>query len=397
MDPPSAGERAVPALRILHVVARSHQRGAEYVAIELADELDGLGHENRVLALGPAESGAAQLDVPMLTDTVGAGPVDLITRARRVRRLLADSPYDVVVAHGGWAAQAVALGAPRQGPAIVWQRIGDLSGSVWTVPRRWWWRAVARRFDGAVALTEDLAAEQRRLGFRGPIRVIPNFRRPDRFRDLDRREAASRLRSQLGLAKDSAVLALVGNLDRNKRVDRAISVQAQLGARGVDAHLVIVGDGPRRGELESQARALDVEAHVTFLGVRRDVEQVLAGADLLIITSDLEGIPGVAIEALMAGCPVVSVPVGGVAEVVEHERTGIVLPDADPERMAEVVAALLADEKRRSAMSAAGRAQLERFSAATAARSYVEHLAALRGDRRVATPDPPRRRPRSRG
>ena len=114
-----------------------------------------------------------------------------------------------------------------------------------------------------------------------------------------------------------------------------------------------------------------------FLGRRTDVEWILAGVDLLVLTSDLEGMPGVAIEAAMAGCPVVSIPVGGIDEVVEDGVTGLVLADADPGRMAEAVAALLADADRRHAMGTAARAGSERFSAATTARAYADALVAL--------------------
>ena len=68
-----------------------------------------------------------------------------------------------------------------------------------------------------------------------------------------------------------------------------------------------------------------------------------AGVDLLLLTSEAEGIPGVAIEALMAGCPVVTVPVGSVAEVVEDGVTGVVMATADPAAMAAAVVSLLDD------------------------------------------------------
>ena len=113
--------------------------------------------------------------------------------------------------------------------------------------------------------------------------------------------------------------------------------------------------GPPRGRrdgrvagrtLEAQAYRLGVADAVTFLGHRDDVEWVFGGVDLALLTSDAEGIPGVAIEALMAGCPMVTVPVGGVAQVVEVGVTGVVLGGFEPPEMAEAVARLLADDER---------------------------------------------------
>ena len=238
----------------------------------------------------------------------------------------------------------------------MWQRIGALAPTVWSVPRRWWWRAVVRRFDVGVALTADLAAELRRLGFRGPVWTIPNSRNPDRFADLDRDAASADLRAEVGVSADEHLYAFVGHLDAAKRADRALAVHAEVLARDLPAHLVVVGAGPLRPDLEAAAARAGVADRVSFLGRRTDVERILGGAELLLVTSDVEGVPGVAIEAAMAGCPVVSVPVGGVADVVADGVTGLVLADAEIAHLADAVVALLADPTRRGAMSRAGRA-----------------------------------------
>jgi glycosyltransferase involved in cell wall biosynthesis len=168
----------------------------------------------------------------------------------------------------------------------------------------------------------------------------------------------------------------VGHLVRQKRLDRALEVLALLPAQGCRAHLVVAGTGPLRAELEAHAERLGVAGDVTFMGHRDDVESVFGGVDLALLTSDAEGIPGVAIEALMAGCPMVTVPVGGVSEVVEHGVTGLVLQGDDPANMAAAVARLLADGETRTAMSQASCARTDRFSAAAAAAIYAERLTA---------------------
>jgi glycosyltransferase involved in cell wall biosynthesis len=119
---------------------------------------------------------------------------------------------------------------------------------------------------------------------------------------------------------------------------------------------------------------LGVAGAVTFLGHRADVEWVFAGVDLALLTSETEGIPGVAIEALMAGCPMVTVPVSGAADVIEDGVTGVVLDSFEPVAMADAVARLLADDELRAAMSRASRLGADRFSASTAAAVYAARL-----------------------
>jgi len=371
-------------IRILHLVARSHRRGAELVAVELADELDRRGHQNHVVALGPALTGGHELDLIPLAESRGVGVPELIGRVRRVRALLRDPGIDVVLAHGGWAAQIAALATPRDGPLLVWQRILGFPESVWRPERRWWWRAVARRFDVCVALTTELEGELRRLGFEGAVWVIPNARKPERFLDLDRARAAARLRSEISVAPDVPLIGFVGHLVRQKRPERALGVLQHVRAAGQAAHLVVAGDGGLRSLLEREIRDRGLGGSVTLLGHRSDVEWVFGGVDVAILTSEAEGIPGVAIESLMAGCPLVSFPTGGIDEVVDDGVTGVVLPAADDRLMAEAVRTLLADEPTRLAMGRAGRLQTTRFSASTTAAAYADRLLDALRDRTPA-------------
>jgi glycosyltransferase involved in cell wall biosynthesis len=170
------------------------------------------------------------------------------------------------------------------------------------------------------------------------------------------------------------MIGFVGHLVRQKRVDRALEVLARLGTRGCKAHLVVAG--ALRPDLEAEAERLGVAAAVTFLGHRDDAEQVLAGVDVSLLTRDTECMPGVSIEALMAGCPMVTVPVVGVDRVVEHGITGLVLDGFEPAEMADTVARLLADDEARAAMSRKARSRTDRFSARAAAAVYAERLTA---------------------
>jgi glycosyltransferase involved in cell wall biosynthesis len=365
------------SLRILHLVTRSQARGAELVAKELADELDRLGHRNRVVALSRAFDGSDEAGVDTLSRSAAASLRLWPVWSWRLRRLLAHQPVDVVLAHGGWTPHVAALAVPRGGPVLVWQRILGFPGKVWNPVLRPLWAAVARRVDAAVALTDEMTDEMRRLGFRGPVRRIPNFRKPDRFVDVDREEAARRLRAEVGVAADVPLIGYVGHLIEQKRPERLLEVMALLRGRGVAAHLVVAGSGPLADDMVALAERLGVADVVTFLGHRADVEQVFGGVELALLTSESEGIPGVAIEALMSGCPMVTVPVGAVDEVVDDGVTGVVLGSSEPEAMAAAVADLLADGSLRSSMSEMARKRATDLSAASTAAVYAELIASL--------------------
>lgn len=386
-DEPLAPQHGVGAgierpLRVLHVVARSQLRGAERVAIELTAELDELGHRNRVVAVGLGHDGGRIEGLEPLVASSEVGLGVLFGGARRLRAMLREEPVDVILAHGGWALQAaiVATFPRRRGraPRIVWQRILGVPENLWEGRRQLVWRAAVHQIDAAVALTRDLEDEVRRLGFEGAVWVIPNARRPEKFLAVDRAEAGARLHEQLGLEPGVPIIGFVGHLVRQKRPERAVHVLAGVRSAGIPAHLVVAGDGPLRADVERAVADHDLRDHVTFLGFRADVEEVMGASDLLLMTSEAEGIPGVAIEAQMTGCPMVTFPLGGVSEVVEDGVTGVVLERFDEVLMARRVAELLQDRSTLEAMGIAGRERSAEFAFGRVAATYATQLLALR-------------------
>ena len=364
-------------VRILHLVSRSQRRGAELVAIELARELDALGHADEVLALALAFDSGQDAAIPSLTRRSDGGVGALLAGARALRRHLRDHPADVVIAHGGRAVEAAVLARRRGRPLVVWQRIlGFPPGMSRPIPRLRW-RTVVRRIDASVALTDDLGEEVRRLGFKGPVWIIPNFRDPAPFEAVDRDRAAGALRLELGLSPGARLVGFVGHLIEQKRPDRALDVLGAMHALDEPAHLVVAGDGPLRAGLVREAAERGLEPFVHVLGHRDDVPQILGAIDVFILTSDAEGLPGVLIEAQMAGCPIVTVPVGGVRELVEHEETGIVTDRVEAREVAEAVVGLLRDPSRRARLGGEARRRAGRFSSAAAASTYAGRLEGL--------------------
>jgi glycosyltransferase involved in cell wall biosynthesis len=366
-------------MRVLHLVGRSQRRGAELVALELAPALDRLGHVDFVRACAPGFDGTLDPQLPALTSRVAMDPRGLLAAARELRHVLRAEPVDVVLAHGGWAVQVAALARGRggRGPSVVWQRILGLGEGIGRRGRGAWWRFVVGRVDAVVSLSSDMADEVRALGFDGPVWAIPNFRTPDRFVAVDRGRAAGALRAELQLTPSTPLLGLVGHLIEQKRPERAVAVLAEVREHELDAHLVVAGVGPLEADFVATARRAGVEDAVHLVGHRGDVEQVLGGIDLLLLTSDAEGIPGIVIEAAMTGCPVVTFPLGAVATVVDDGRTGVVLPRADTSLMADTCVTLLQDPARRAAMSRAARAGASQFTTEHAAKEYAHRLEAL--------------------
>jgi glycosyltransferase involved in cell wall biosynthesis len=148
-------------------------------------------------------------------------------------------------------------------------------------------------------------------------------------------------RDTLGLPGHGPVVAFVGRVTGIKRPDRMLAVAQRVRAARPDVRFMVCGEGDRLAATREEAIGLGLD--VMFLPWRADVEVLYAAADLVLLTSDNEGMPVCLIEAGMAGRPAVATDVGGVAEVVRHGQTGL-LAGCDPLDLADAVLRLLADD-----------------------------------------------------
>ncbi len=162
-------------------------------------------------------------------------------------------------------------------------------------------------------------------------------------------------REQLNWPADGPVVGTVSRLAWKKGIRYLLDAVPRVLESVPEASFVIVGDGPLRPELEAQAHRLAVEERVAFLGSRRDALEVLAGLDVFVLPSVIEGMSNALLEAMGTGLPVVATDVGGNAEVVADRQTGFLVPPEDPEQMAAAIVKLLQAPEMGREMGAAGR------------------------------------------
>jgi glycosyltransferase involved in cell wall biosynthesis len=167
------------------------------------------------------------------------------------------------------------------------------------------------------------------------IMVLHNGVDTARFRP--RPEVRERMRIELGV-EDRFVWLAVGRFELPKNYGlmiRAFSFALQNTPR--DMELLICGAGSLQPRIEAEARQLGLSRHVRFLGVRRDVPEVMNAADGFVLSSDTEGLPMVLLQASASALPIVATSVGGNSEVVQHNRTGFLVPRGDARALAEAM------------------------------------------------------------
>ena len=144
--------------------------------------------------------------------------------------------------------------------------------------------------------------------------------------------------------------------------------------------LIVIGGGPELPRLRKLAGALGLEGHVTFRGpVARDAEVRAAyfEADTFCLPSRQEGFGIVFVEAMAAGLPVIAARAGATPEVVEHERTGLLVPPSDPEALASTLIRLLTRPEERKRLGEAGTRAAKRYGLETIGRHFVDRIEPL--------------------
>jgi glycosyltransferase involved in cell wall biosynthesis len=150
---------------------------------------------------------------------------------------------------------------------------------------------------------------------------------------------------------------------------------AALAARlAPDLRFFIAGDGPREREVKARAAALHLDERLFFVGQRTDVAALLAWADFVVHPSRAEGMPNAVVEAMAAGKPIVATSVGGVPELIQHDRHGLLVPPADPACLAEALASLAFDPDRAARLGRAARARVEEHYTVDRLLARVERL-----------------------
>ncbi|NLE94214.1 MAG: glycosyltransferase, partial [Dehalococcoidia bacterium] len=186
----------------------------------------------------------------------------------------------------------------------------------------------------------------------GKFTVIPLGLPLQQFVDLS--EYRGQLRSEIGIPDGVHIVTYIGRMVDIKNIPSFVDMAAAVAERRDDVHFILVGDGPLRHELEQQADRLGISDRTTFYGVTDNMRRIYADADLVVLCSKREGMSLVMMEALAAGCPVVSTRVGDVSNSVIDGVTGRMVPPSDTPALSHAVLVALDDMARSHEMAKAG-------------------------------------------
>jgi glycosyltransferase involved in cell wall biosynthesis len=347
-------------MRIAYVITRADEIGGAQVHVrDLATALHQAGHQVTVLA-GSAGALSEQLgargvafqSVPALVRSIS--PRQDAIAVRQLSAILRQLCPDLVSTHSSKAGWLGRLAAHLSGIPVLFTAHG--------------W-----------AFTEGVPSGQRRLYALAERLAAPLANHIVTVSDYDRKLALDRRLAPperitcvhngvVDLANSAPMwrrqgpvrIAMIGRLTPQK--NHAGLLRALGGLRHLEWVLELIGDGPGRAGIIELARTSGIGDRVHLLGARDDIPDILGRADVYALVSNWEGFPRSILEAMRASLPVLATDVGGVAEAVQHGKTGFLVPHADDQELAMRLELLIRDRALRQSLGAAGR------------RSYEEHF-----------------------
>jgi glycosyltransferase involved in cell wall biosynthesis len=237
---------------------------------------------------------------------------------------------------------------------------------------RWLLRFAERRADIMVACSEATATMARREGIAQPNRIRVAHRGVAEPRQVSEVELAT-LRENLRIPSSAAVVSAIARLRPQKAIDRLIEatplVERLLGR---PVSLIVVGDGTEATKLREMA-SRNNPTQIIFVGAKVDVAPWFRIADVVVLPSLREGFPKSAVEAVACRRPLVASSVGGIPELIQHGKTGTLVPPGDVGALSEALAQVLSSPERAARMAkAAYRDYRERFTTEAMVASWIE-------------------------
>lgn len=378
------------SVRVLHVITRLTLGGAAENTVASMAGLASAGYGGR-LAVGITASDGASVeharrrgvelvDVPGLGREVGPRDVVALTRLLAVMRRERPVIVHTHTSKAGFVGRLAARLA--RVPAVIHQPHGHIFYGYYGARRTAFYvsleRLAARWTDRIVTLTERGREEHlaRGIGRRAQYRTVPSGVPTAELRGRSPGRAAAR--AALGLPADAYVVGGLGRFVPVKGFDLLVGALPALAAAVPSARVLLVGDGPERLALETQATVLRVRERVQVTGATDDVARCLAACDVLAAPSRNEGMGRALVEAMAVGVPVVGAEVGGIPAVVGDGECGRLVPAGDVVALAEALIELGVDDGLRAKLAAAAVVRAEAFStgvANAAMRAVYDELA----------------------
>jgi glycosyltransferase involved in cell wall biosynthesis len=340
--------------RVVHIIPHLLHGGAERMAVHVMTNLDPARFHVAAISLRRQDG----TDLERILEKEGIKVYYLGKGAgfdprmfTRVYRALSEFRPDVVHTHVHVLRYALPALLAKRHPAVLHTVHNIAEGEV--EPRaRWIQRLAFRAGIVPVSVAHEVAASVERMYGIPPGLVVQNCIPVSSYRNPKMSRAEWRQRA--GFREDQVLLGCIAQFRPQKNHVLLLEAFAAGPARQANAHLILAGRGETEEAAKRRTAELGISSQVHFLGLREDIPEVLGAIDAFVMASDFEGSPLAVMDAMAAGLPVATTRVGGVPEILDSGKEGIVVAAGDARSLADAMLVLTENPEMRRRMGAAG-------------------------------------------
>ena len=342
-------------LRVLHMDTEKGWRGGEQQALYLAEGLARRGVKNLCVGqpgLPYVERCAAKgIEVAPVRSRGEADPRAVV----RLRRIFKSWKPDIIHMHTSHAHTLGVLAARSAGVGrtVVSRRVDF---TIYRNALKLSWLKYRFGVDRYVAISEGVRAQMLTDGIPAQkISIVHSGIDLTRFDGVTPHD----YHAEFGLPRGAPVILDVAAFGWHKAQEYLVRATPRILGGAPEARVFLVGDGECLPAVRAEAEKLGVSGRIVFTGFRTDVPSLIAGADVFVMCSVLEGLCTSLLDALALGRPCVGSAVGGIPEVLIHEETGLTVPPRDPDALAAAILRALGDRALTARLAEAGRRHVE--------------------------------------
>lgn len=328
-------------MKILQLVTKRQYRGAEVFASTLTEDLVKHGHE--VYFLGIYQPPASPLS-PKANHIGDLRSTRYITRLKELSTIIKTFNPDIIQANGSITLQFAVFSRlwARSSARVVYRNISLISAWMTNPLKKWIYTKIFGLVDMVVSVSDES-----RLDF------IKTMSFPEtKIKTIKRGVDVPNESSELTSGPDGGIpyILHVGSFTPEKNHMALLRIFEQLIKVYPDISLVCLGEGALQSHFEQQAKAKHLDSKITIAGFQKDTNSYYRSASVLVLTSSIEGIPGVILEAAAQGVPSVAFHVGGIGEVVNNGVTGYLIASGNEDDFVAAILKLLGKESTRNEM-----------------------------------------------
>jgi glycosyltransferase involved in cell wall biosynthesis len=351
-------------MRILHIITSLRIGGAEHLLVDLLPQLSVHGHAVEVLAFDGTKTGfyerLEQAGIPIHFFGIGYGEMYNPLNYFRLKRFFSQHTYDIVHTHNTPCQLLVAMLKRHFSLNLVTTEHNTTNRR-----RKWSWlrpmdRWMYRQYGAVICVSEKTKTNL--------IQSLGDKDLEERIHLVYNGVQLANYHSSANHNKESEKQVLMVAGFRTQK-DQPTLIRA-FKLLPEDYHLILVGDGPCRKACETLAESLNIAHRVTFTGVRTDVPELLAKAEVVVLSSHYEGMPLACIEAMAAGKPVIASAVDGLQEVVEG--AGLLFPHQDAQQLETLIERICTDDALRAEVARKCLARASQYDLTRMVEAYLK-------------------------